>query len=669
MNFFSSLFSALTATITFLIIKELLRQKTVISDRDGSAVVILDSSVEASLPSVCAFAASFLFVLSPTFWIHAEVTEVYSLNAFFVILLYWLSLRLCWGVSGERFFFLIAFLFGLGLGNHHTLLLLLPSLFILLWPWLRQYLFSEENDDIRYRLKLTLIKKSLVSLFFFTLGFSVNLFIPVRSYQNPLLNWGTPSNVSNFIDVFMRKGYETQVYSRSWETLFKQVKSFDPLCEFGGVGLLLLLAGLYYLWKINKRIMFSLLTGVTFFSLVIISLVGNFKGNPEILMPFYLPAFIFCSVFIGAGFFFFYTRLRIFISKEIARSILLLLIIVISVITYSKNRSFADKSNHFLAHDYGLNEINSFSENAIYLPKVDSNTFVLWYLQKVEKYREDIEIIPIYFLTQRWYIPQVLNHLEKGYSFNGYAPDKRTLAMVNSIFNNYYEKRDIYTNYMDEEYISGDINTLTNGITFKLSRKEEKLDQLPWDYYQFRNIETMSSTTSFEDEVILKNYASSYYNYGLQLYMSGKLMEAISAFESSLNIRPLNADTLNNLAMLYAEKNIMLKKAESMALKSIQLHGEDKKKVFNVTDTLGWIYFKMGRYEEALVCLENAKPYLSGNPYYQYHLGMTLYWLGRNNEAALELSRARGIDEIDIRKEILLYLEKARSGIKSYKNN
>lgn len=619
-----------------------------------------EDSRDVAVFNVLAWFASFLLALSPTFWVHAEVTEVYSLNAFFLTFLYWLSVRLYMGIISGKNFFLIAFLFGLGLGNHHTLLLMLPSLIILLWSKGKCLLFKKNIDGSEKIINNIFWRNIFFSLFLFILGLSIYLYIPVRSVQNPSLNWGLPYSFGNFMDVITRKGYETQVYSRSWELFSDQIKSFDLFFEFGIVGVLLIISGFYFLWKADKRVALSMLAGIFSFSILIILLVGNFKGNPEILMPFYIPALIFCSLVIGVGLIYFYIMLKALLGPKLTRLVFYSFIAGLSIISYSKNLSFANKSESYLAYDYGYNEMNSFTENAVYLPKVDSNTFVLWYLQKVEKFREDIDIIPIYFLTQRWYLPLAMSHIEKSAFFRGKTESEKTLNMIRSIFNHYYGEKDVYTNYMDEKYVPPGIHTITNGITFKLSKMEEKAKETVWDFYRLRNVGEIASVSGYEDEVILENYASSYYNYGLELYIKGETDGAIGAFENALAIRPLNADTLNNLAMLYAEKNQKLAKAEEMALQAMQLYDEKGRKYYNIVDTLGWIYYKMGRYKDSLKVLEPGRPYLEGNPYYHYHLAMNLYMLGKKDAAADEFSKALVIGDQNIKKEVLSYLKKIR---------
>ena len=52
-----------------------------------------------------------------------------------------------------------------------------------------------------------LIKFGIILSFFFLLGLSVYLYLPVRSLKNPQLDWGNPENLHNFWRVFTRADY------------------------------------------------------------------------------------------------------------------------------------------------------------------------------------------------------------------------------------------------------------------------------------------------------------------------------------------------------------------------------------------------------------------------------------------------------------------------------
>jgi Flp pilus assembly protein TadD len=59
-----------------------------------------------------------------------------------------------------------------------------------------------------------------------------------------------------------------------------------------------------------------------------------------------------------------------------------------------------------------------------------------------------------------------------------------------------------------------------------------------------------------------------------------------------------------------------------------------------VIDTYGWVLAKQSRFEEALEVLRRAESLQANDPSIQYHLGFTLYQLGRHDEGAREIRRA-----------------------------
>jgi len=92
--------------------------------------------------------------------------------------------------------------------------------------------------------------------------------------------------------------------------------------------------------------------------------------------------------------------------------------------------------------------------------------------------------------------------------------------------------------------------------------------------------------------------------------------EAIDEFKAALEINPEYPDALNSLGYLYAEESINLEEAEQMIKKALIYDPDNGAYI----DSLGWVYFRQGRYEEAIEKLEQAIQFLSDPVIYE-HLG------------------------------------------------
>jgi Tfp pilus assembly protein PilF len=95
-----------------------------------------------------------------------------------------------------------------------------------------------------------------------------------------------------------------------------------------------------------------------------------------------------------------------------------------------------------------------------------------------------------------------------------------------------------------------------------------------------------------------------------------KRRQAIEEFKAALKFNPEYPDALNSLGYLYAEESINLKEAEEMIKQALIYEPTNGAYV----DSLGWVYFKQGRYEEAIQELEQAVQFLSDPVIYE-HLG------------------------------------------------
>ncbi len=66
-----------------------------------------------------------------------------------------------------------------------------------------------------------------------------------------------------------------------------------------------------------------------------------------------------------------------------------------------------DRSDRFLAHDFGQNYLRSLDPNAIIFTSGDNDTFPLWYAIEVEGFRTDVRVCNVEYLQTDWYIDQM----------------------------------------------------------------------------------------------------------------------------------------------------------------------------------------------------------------------------------------------------------------------
>ncbi|MBR9805525.1 tetratricopeptide repeat protein [bacterium] len=86
----------------------------------------------------------------------------------------------------------------------------------------------------------------------------------------------------------------------------------------------------------------------------------------------------------------------------------------------------------------------------------------------------------------------------------------------------------------------------------------------------------------------------------------------------------------NNLAMLYAD---YLRTPENLA-KARELAAElQEQDSPAVLDTVGWVFYRLGDYQQAITYLQAAVDKIGNSPLLQYHLGMAYYGSGDLGQA------------------------------------
>ena len=158
-----------------------------------------------------------------------------------------------------------------------------------------------------------------------------------------------------------------------------------------------------------------------------------------------------------------------------------------------------------------------------------------------------------------------------------------------------------------------------------------------------------------ELEAAYPKYAPVYYLQASTLELMGMKKTAIEKHEKALDLSPNYAPSLNNLAYLYSEGYGPIEKAELMAKKAKDIAPKDG----SITDTLGWVLYKSGNYDDALKYFIEATHYLPGEPTIRYHLGLA--YLNKEMaqkaeeqfENAVRLGRINSFAEIADAKRIL----------------
>jgi len=100
------------------------------------------------------------------------------------------------------------------------------------------------------------------------------------------------------------------------------------------------------------------------------------------------------------------------------------------------------------------------------------------------------------------------------------------------------------------------------------------------------------------------------------------------------------AQVLNYLAYSWVDRGLNIDEAFKMLQKAVELAPRDGM----IIDSLGWAYFRLGRYEEAMRELEKAVELKPGDPVINDHLGDAFWQVGRRLEAKFQWNHAKDSD-------------------------
>jgi Flp pilus assembly protein TadD len=115
--------------------------------------------------------------------------------------------------------------------------------------------------------------------------------------------------------------------------------------------------------------------------------------------------------------------------------------------------------------------------------------------------------------------------------------------------------------------------------------------------------------------------------------------EAESQLNELIAVQPDHPNAYNALGYSLADRGIRLDEAHALLSKAMQLRPSDP----FITDSMGWLLFRQGKAEEALVLLQQAYAARPDNEI-GIHLGEVLWVLNRQDEARKVWREVRGRD-------------------------
>lgn len=138
-----------------------------------------------------------------------------------------------------------------------------------------------------------------------------------------------------------------------------------------------------------------------------------------------------------------------------------------------------------------------------------------------------------------------------------------------------------------------------------------------------------------------------HYTRGITAHQMDEWPAAEADFRRALELRPGHPQVLNYLGYSLVERGEKLDEALAMIEEAVA--GEPQNGA--IVDSLGWVYFKLGRLEEAVVQLERAAALEPVDPVVNDHLGDAYWAVGRTREAQFQWMRALSFDPDEVEAE------------------
>ncbi len=510
----------------------------------ATAVAFLFSFLAMEFSLLPASAAAILFGQGLTFWSQAVVQEVYALHILFISIL--LYLLICFKRNNTlRSFYLFCFFLGLSSAHHLLTVMVFPAfVYVLLKSKIAK------SDRLIF-----LIGGVLPAV----LGWSVQLLIPIRSFNECVIRWQPVHDYVNFWSLITGKQFHSSMFhenlgvllassGRFFAKLFEQWYLLIPLAAIPGA----LVA-----FKRRKSAFIILLL---FFLATFVFVINYRIIDIEV---YFIQAYILFVFLIAAAF---QALIDALVGKRY-RLLRTLSVILLAVLFFSgliRNYFFNDRSVNSIPYTYGVDIFNTVPPDSVLITQGWSTPFVFSYLEHVLHYRPDI-LVPVD---------------QNGIHFRQSFREKWVIPVLSTV----------------PVELPGleDTDFQPWGLAYWFEQKDAEIKWCGecWEKLRLPKLNLQDVFLEFHSSALI---AKAHYIRGDWYLRTGKSRLGIAELQEAERIAGDNYFVLNNLSGIYFKAGYY-KKAEEFARRSLTINGDFKIACHNLANAL----FKQGRYREAI---------------------------------------------------------------------
>ncbi len=344
-------------------------------------VYVLGSKSATSLAA--AVVTGVAWGIAPLLYSQAVIVEVHGLQSLFAVVgLWWVTINLRLETETEkRWVFGLALATGLGLGNHLTILLIMPAAIAAL--------------IIAYR-QTRSWKIIVLQLVLLLAGTLVYVYLPVSAKNYPPINWGNPQTWAGFLWEVTGNPYRGLLFSTPASTVVERISSVGRLLydQYGPVALVAGVIGAVQVSLTTKWLRWVLVW------IFVVYFVFSIGYNTQDSVGYLLPALIIFVIWIGLA----VPVLQPIRWKRFPVGSVLIGVLALSlVVKLPGTIQRVDAREQDQPARFAEQILKEAPANAIVETQTDQDTFPIWYYHFGLGQRTDLRIVVLSLTQFVWY--------------------------------------------------------------------------------------------------------------------------------------------------------------------------------------------------------------------------------------------------------------------------